>query len=561
MQAPTSILTPPSSSSPFYRWFQGGELNTCYNCIDRHVQHDGRGDEIAVIYDSPVTNTVKRYSYSELFNMVNEFSSLLQSLGVKKGDRVLIYLPNTPEALVAMLSCARLGAIHSVVFGGFAPTELAVRILDCQPKVILSASCGVDGKKLIPYKEYLDEAIDIANNNSNNSNNSNSNNSTSSKVEKCIVFHRKNLDYVPSMKAGRDIDWYDSLKNHKNKRVDCAVMKSEDPLYVLYTSGTTGKPKGVVRDNGGHAVALQWAMEHVFNMKQGNVFWASSDIGWVVGHSFIVYGPLLRGCTTVLYEGKPVDTPDHVNFWRTVERHQVNCLFSAPTAIRAIKKNDPKGELTKNFNLSSLQALFLAGEHADTNTIHWAEKALNCPVLDNWWQTETGWPICANQIGVHGFLKMKAGSCFKRCPGYDLQVSGCYLYCLFYLFIYLFVCLFIVIYSYIFTISTLISYYSSFPIINTQVLDSNNNPVPPNTMGNLAIKLPLPPGTLLSIWGNDQRFIDSYLSKIPGYYDTGDAGYIDEDEYVYVMTRTDDVINVAGHRLSTGQMEEVSELL
>lgn len=492
-QAPFETLS--SENPPFYRWYKGGKMNTSYNCLDRHLEKFG--DRNALIFDSPVTNTIKNYTYNGLYVEVNKFASLLKSCDVKKGDRVVIYMPNLPEALIAMLACARIGATHSVVFGGFASAELATRIRDCKPKVIVSSSCGIDGSKVIPYKPLLDKALELV--------------APDHKVKNCIVLQRKEV--TAELIPGRDINWADAMSAlGSNTEVAPESLDSDHPLYILYTSGTTGKPKGILRDNGGHAVALTWSMRNVFGVNPGDVFWAASDIGWVVGHSFSLYGPLLNGSTSVIYEGKPVGTPDASNFWRTMERHKVNVFFTAPTALRAIKRMDPDGLLTSSFDLSNLRRIFLAGERADSSSIHWAENCLKVPVFDNWWQTETGWPICGNQINktAEGYLPVKYGSCFVPCPGYDLQV-----------------------------------------------LDASNNPVNPGEMGSLAAKLPLPPGTMLTLYGNDDRFVEAYMTKIPGYYDTGDAGIIDEDGYVHVMSRTDDVINVAGHRLSTSQMEEI----
>jgi propionyl-CoA synthetase len=481
------------SKTPFFRWFLGGLMNTCYNCLDRHIE-DGFGDQIALIYDSPVTQTIRKISYSEMSKEVNTFAGLLVEQGIKKGERVMIYMPNSPEAVIAMLACARIGAVHTVVFGGFAAPELATRIRDCTPKLIIASSCGIDGSKIIAYKPLLDEAIEFASN--------------THRVKKCIIHQRE--QGIASMIADRDINWKQGVAGVKNPVIECVHLESSDPLYILYTSGTTGAPKGVLRDNGGHAVALKWSMENVYGMKPGDVWWAASDVGWVVGHSFIVYAPFLHRCTSVIYEGKPIGTPDESNFWRTVERHGVNALFTAPTVIRVLKKTDPNGLLPANFNLSSLRTLFLAGERADPATLRWAEDTLKIPVRDNWWQTETGWPICANMVGVDGYIKVKYGSSYKPVPGFDVHV-----------------------------------------------LDEQHNHVPAGTLGTLAIKLPLPPGSLISLYNNDKRFLSSYLETIPGYYDTGDAGIIDCDGYVSIMSRTDDIINVSGHRLSCGAMEEV----
>ncbi len=478
-----------SSNPPFYKWFVGAELNTCYNAVDLQVEN-GRGDQVAVIYDSPVTNTVAKFTYSQLKDRVTKIAGMLKALGVGKGDRVILYMPMIPEALMGMLACARLGAIHSVVFGGFAARELAVRIDDAKPKVILSASCGIEGKKIIHYKPLLDEAIELA----------------SHKPEKCVIFQRPQAtaDFV----AGRDLDWA-TLENEA-KPADCVWVKATDPLYILYTSGTTGIPKGVVRDNGGHAVALKWSMKHIYGINPGDVWWAASDVGWVVGHSYIVYAPLLLGATTILYEGKPVGTPDPGAFWRVISQHGVKALFTAPTAFRAIKREDPTGEYLKKYDISCFQTLFLAGERTDPDTYFWASDLLKVPVIDHWWQTETGWAITANFRGLELF-PIKAGSATKPVPGYDVKI----------------------------------------------LQSDNGQELPPKEQGIIGIKLPLPPGTLPTLWQNDEKFKESYMSTYPGYYFTGDGGYIDEDGYVYIMGRVDDVINVAGHRLSTGAMEEV----
>ncbi len=476
------------SNKPFYRWFVGGEMNTCYNALDYHIDQ-GRGDQAALIYDSPVTDAKKTYSYTELRDEVAKFAGALADQGVKKGDRVIIYMPMIPEAVVSMLACARIGAVHSVVFGGFAAKELATRINDAKPKVIVTASCGIEVKKVIPYKPLLDGAIDMA----------------ETKPEKCIIYQRP-MEKA-SMIEGRDLDWNEVMA--KAEPQDCIPVAATDPLYILYTSGTTGQPKGVVRDNGGHMAALKWTMKAIYNVDVGDVYWAASDVGWVVGHSYIVYGPLFKGCTTILFEGKPVGTPDAGVFWRVISEHKVRSLFTAPTAFRAIKREDPKAELMKNYDLSDFYALFLAGERSDPDTLQWAEKALNVPVIDHWWQTETGWAICANCLGLHQF-PVKYGSPTKPAPGWDVRV-----------------------------------------------VDPNCNEMPRNEIGALVVKLPLPPGTLPTLWNNDQGFIKAYLEEFPGYYKTADAGHIDDDGYVSVMSRTDDIINVAGHRLSTGAMEEV----
>ena len=478
------------SNTPFYRWFSGGEINTCYNALDFHIDQ-GRGDQKALIYDSPVTDTIKEFTYSQLRDEVAKFAGVLAAQGVSKGDRVLIYMPMIPEAAIAMLATVRIGAVHSVVFGGFAAKELAVRINDAKPKVIVSASCGIEVKKIIAYKPLLDSAIDMAD----------------SKPEKCIILQRPME--TASMIDGRDIDYVEAMSSAQPH--DCVKVAATDPVYILYTSGTTGVPKGVVRDNGGHVVALKWSMKNIYNVDVGDVYWAASDVGWVVGHSYIVYAPLFRGCTTILFEGKPVGTPDAGVFWRVISQHKVKTMFTAPTAFRAIKQQDPNGELIKNYDLSGFKALFLAGERLDPDTLRWAEKHLGVPVIDHWWQTETGWAIAANCLGLHHF-PVKEGSPTKPAPGWNLQVLD--------------------------------------PEAKTPVSQAGE-------IGALVVKLPLPPGTLPTLWNNDERFLDSYLEEFPGYYKTADAGYIDEDGYAFVMARTDDIINVAGHRLSTGAMEEV----
>ncbi len=476
------------SNKPFYRWFTGGVINTCYNALDFHIEK-GRGSQVALIYDSPVTNTIKKYTYTELRDEVAKFAGALADLGVKKGDRVIIYLPMIPEAVISMLGCARIGAIHSVVFGGFAANELATRINDAKPKVIVSASCGIEVKNVIRYKPLLDGAIELA----------------TSKPDHCIIYQRpmEKATMIP----GRDLDWNDVMA--KAKPHECVPVAATDPLYILYTSGTTAQPKGVVRDNGGHVVALKWTMKNIYNVDAGDVYWAASDVGWVVGHSYIVYGPLFRGCTTILYEGKPVDTPDAGAFWRVISQHNVRSLFTAPTAFRAIKREDPDALLMKNYDLSKFYCLFLAGERLDPDTLHWAEKNIGKPVIDHWWQTETGWAICANSMGLHHF-PVKPGSPTKPAPGWDVRV-----------------------------------------------VNACSEEVKPGETGALVVKLPLPPGSLPTLWNNDAGFIESYLEEFPGYYKTADAGFIDADGYVSVMSRTDDIINVAGHRLSTGAMEEV----
>jgi propionyl-CoA synthetase len=476
------------SRAPFYRWFSGGELNTCYNALDLHVE-TGRADQAALIYDSPVTNQIKTFTYSELRDAVARFAGVLAQQGVVKGDRVVIYMPMVPEAAIAMLACARLGAVHSVVFGGFASHELAVRIDDARPKVIVSASCGIEGKRILPYKPLLDEAIRIAQH----------------KPQKCIILQRP-MDYAELL-PGRDLDWSDAVAAAQPHA--CVPVAATDALYILYTSGTTGKAKGVVRDNGGHAVALKWTMKNIYGVDPGDVFWAASDVGWVVGHSYIVYGPLLNGNTTILYEGKPVGTPDAGAFWRVISQHKAKTLFTAPTSFRAIKKEDPALELKKRYDLSRFKTLFLAGERCDPDTLEWAGKNLQVPVIDHWWQTETGWAICSNCMGIEQ-LPIKPGSPTKPVPGMDVHV-----------------------------------------------LDTLGHEARRGEVGALVIKLPLPPGTFPTLWNNDQGFLDSYLTAFPGFYKTADAGFMDEDGYVFVMSRTDDIINVAGHRLSTGGIEEV----
>jgi propionyl-CoA synthetase len=477
------------SNPPFYKWFRGGMLNSCFNAVDYHIEQ-GRGDQTAVIYDSPVTGTVKKYTFSELKERVSRIAGFLKQLGVSKGDTVLIYMPMIPEALMSMLACARLGAIHSVVFGGFAARELAVRIDDAGPKVILSASCGIEVQRVIPYKPLLDEAIEISDH----------------KPEKCVIFQRPQVQ--AELKAGKDLDWADL--ELKAEPADCVSVAATDPLYILYTSGTTGKPKGVVRDNGGHAVALKWSMKYLYGVGPGDVYWAASDVGWVVGHSYIVYGPLFMGAATIIYEGKPVGTPDPGAFWRVISEHGVKALFTAPTAIRAIKREDANGEYLKKYDISKFDTLFLAGERLDPDTYFWASDLLKKPVIDHWWQTETGWAIAGNFRGLETF-PTKPGSATKPMPGYDIKI-----------------------------------------------LDGTTaEELGPNKNGVIVVKLPLPPANLPTLWNDDKRFVESYMSPFPGYYLTGDGGYLDEEGYVFVMGRIDDVINVAGHRLSTGGMEEV----
>jgi propionyl-CoA synthetase len=476
------------SRKPFYRWFTGGMLNTCYNAVDRHVE-GGRAQQLALVYDSPLTGTIKRYTFRELRDAVARFAGALVAQGIGKGDRVIIYMPMVPEAVIAMLGCARIGAIHSVVFGGFAGNELAKRIDDAAPRLIVSASCGIEPGRVVAYKPLLDEAIELAR----------------VKPERCLILQRPQAQ-APLI-AGRDLDWEETVS--RAAPVDCVPVAATDPLYILYTSGSTGLPKGVVRDNGGHAVALKWSMKYVFGVEPGEVYWAASDVGWVVGHSYIVYAPLLHGCTTILYEGKPVGTPDAGAFWRVVTDHDVCTLFTAPTAFRAIKREDPKGEHIRRYARSKFRTLFLAGERCDPDTLLWAQEQLAVPVIDHWWQTETGWPIVADSIGIERF-PVKPGSATKPVPGYDVRV-----------------------------------------------LDNDGREVGPGTIGSIAVKLPLPPGTLPTMWNNDAGYQKHYLERYPGYYLSGDAGYKDEDGYVWIMSRIDDIINVAGHRLSTGGMEEV----
>jgi propionyl-CoA synthetase len=485
-RAPSVILD--SSNLPFYRWFSDGELNTCFNALDRHVR-DGRGDQAALIYDSPVTGTARTYTYRELLDQVARMAGVLQDIGVAKGDRVVIYMPMIPEAAISMLACARIGAIHSVVFGGFAAPELAARIDDAAPKAVLSASCGIEGSRVIEYKPMLDQAIELA----------------ASKPDRCVILQRPQA--TAAMTEGRDLDWAEALA--AARPADCVPVLATDPLYILYTSGTTAKPKGVVRDNGGHAVALRWTMENLYDIHPGEVFWAASDVGWVVGHSYIVYAPLLAGCTTILYEGKPVGTPDAGAFWRVIAEYGVKALFTAPTAFRVIKKEDPAGELARKYDLSGMKYLFLAGERLDPETYGWAKDLLGIPVIDHWWQTETGWAIAGDPMGLEA-LPTKPGSPTVPMPGYDVHI-----------------------------------------------LDSEGTEVAPGVTGEIVIQLPLPPGCLPTLWHDDQRYVDSYLSRHEGAYVTGDGGFCDEDGYLYVMGRIDDVINVAGHRLSTGEMEEV----
>ena len=485
-EKPKTILS--QDEKGFYHWFKGGKLNTSYLTLDFHVEN-GRADQTALIYDSPVTETVRRYSFQELKEEVSKFAGILREKDIEKGDRVIIYMPMIPEAVVAMLACARLGAIHSVVFGGFAPNELAIRIDDAKPKVLVTASCGIEFTNVIEYKPLVDEALRISNDPPVN----------------VILLQRPQAN--ASMQAGRDFDW-DELMSSANP-ADPVPVDATDPLYILYTSGTTGLPKGVVRENGGHAVALKYSMKSIFNTNSGEVYWAGSDVGWVVGHSYIVYAPLIHGCATILYEGKPVRTPDAGAFWRVISDHQVNTFFTAPTAFRAVKKEDPEAKLKDQYDISSLRTLFLAGERLDPPTYDWLEGIMNCPVVDHWWQTESGWPMCSNPMGLEPH-PVKVGSATFPVPGYDIQV-----------------------------------------------LDDEGQPCEPGTTGNIVVKLPLPPSCFPTLWNDDERFQKSYLSQFSGYYQTGDGGIIDDDGYVFIMGRVDDVINVAGHRLSTGQMEEL----
>jgi len=475
-------------NAPLYEWFSDGLANTCYNAVDRHVEA-GRGDQGAIIYDSPITGRQSKTTYAELKDRVAAFAGVLKAKGVDKGDRVIIYMPMITEALVAMLAVTRIGAIHSVVFGGFASNELAVRIDDAQPKAIIAASCGLEPGRIVPYKPLLDGAIDLAKH----------------KPEFTLIFQRE--ENPAELIEGRDFNW--SELEASATPADCIPVEGNHPAYILYTSGTTGQPKGVIRPTGGHLVALNWTMKNLYNVDPGDVFWAASDVGWVVGHSYIAYGPLLHGNTTLVFEGKPIGTPDAGTFWRVISEHNVKSFFTAPTAFRAVKREDPKGEFVKKYDLSCLKQVYLAGERADPDTIIWAHEHLNVPVVDHWWQTETGFAIAANPIGIEK-LPVKLGSPSVPMPGYDIQI-----------------------------------------------LDEGGYPMPAGELGAIAIKLPLPPGTLPNLWNAEDRFKSSYLTTFPGYYETGDAGYIDEDGYVYIMARTDDVINVAGHRLSTGAIEEV----
>ncbi|MCP9629381.1 propionyl-CoA synthetase [Rhodopseudomonas palustris] len=490
IEPPTKVFDP--SLGLYGRWFPGAKVNTCYNALDRHVAN-GRADQVALIHDSPLTGTISTFTYAEMLCEVQALAAIMQDFGVGKGDRVILYMPMIPESMVAMLACARIGAVHSVVFGGFAAKELATRIDDAKPKLILSASCGIEPGRIVKYKPLLDEAIELA----------------SVKPDACIILKRPQQDC--ELKDGRDHDWQklraDALAAGKN--ADCVALDATDPLYILYTSGTTGKPKGVVRDNGGHLVALKWSMENLYGVKPGEVWWCASDIGWVVGHSYIIYGPLIHGATSIMYEGKPVGTPDAGAFWRVISEHGAVALFTAPTAFRAIRKEDGEGAFIRKYDLSKFRTLFLAGERADPPTVEWAEQQLKVPVIDHWWQTETGWCIAGNPVGL-GLLPVKHGSPTVPMPGYKLEV-----------------------------------------------VDEGAKPVPAGAMGSIVIKLPLPPGNLPTLWQQDERCKESYFADFPGYYKTSDAGYLDEDGYVFVMGRTDDIINVAGHRLSTGGMEEI----
>ncbi|MFT7026752.1 MAG: propionyl-CoA synthetase [Paracoccaceae bacterium] len=483
---PTKALD--DSAAPLYTWFADATCNTCYNAVDRHVAA-GRGDQVAIIHDSPVTGTVHRLTFNELQARVASLAGALRAKGIEKGDRVIIYMPMVPEALEAMLACARIGAVHSVVFGGFAAHELAVRIDDCTPKAIIAASCGIEPGRVVHYKPLVDGAIA----------------QSKHKPEFCVILQRE--QEIASLIEGRDFDWHGF--QYGVEPANCVAVGGNDPLYILYTSGTTGQPKGVIRANGGHMVALIWSMKNIYNVGVGDVFWAASDVGWVVGHSYICYAPLLAGCTTVIYEGKPVGTPDPGAFWRVIADHKVKSFFTAPTAIRAVRQKDPQGEFVGKYDMSSLNALYLAGERADPATIEWAADLLKVPVIDHWWQTETGWAIAANPVGIE-LMEIKLGSPTVAMPGYDVRI-----------------------------------------------LDEGGHDMAPGQLGAIAVKLPLPPGTLPTLWNAEDRFRKSYLSHFPGYYETGDAGTIDADGYLYIMARTDDVINVAGHRLSTGAMEEV----
>jgi propionyl-CoA synthetase len=491
VKPPETIFDPQAGA--YGRWFADGELNSCHNALDRHVA-GGRAGQVAMIYDSPMAGKKMRFTYAEMLGEVKALAGVIRSFGVAKGDRVVIYMPMVPEAVFAMLACARLGAVHSVVFGGFAAHELATRIDDSQAKLIVTATCGLEPGRIVAYKPLVDQAISL----------------TRHKPAHCLLLQRPEL--TAELVAGRDVDYAEAMADIRAKggdEVECVPVKATDPLYVLYTSGTTGQPKGVVRDNGGHAVTLHWSMKNIFGVDPGEVYWAASDIGWVVGHSYIVYAPLMHGNTTILYEGKPVGTPDAGAFWRVITEHKVAALFTAPTAFRAIRKEDPEGELVRKYPRQDFRALFLAGERADPETLKWAEMQLGVPVIDNWWQTETGWPVAANPVGL-GLMPVKHGSPARPMPGYDVRV-----------------------------------------------VDDAGHPVAAGTLGNVVIKLPMPPGCLPTLWNADERFRNAYLEEFPGYYKTADAGYLDEDGYLFIMSRTDDIINCAGHRLSTGAMEEV----
>ena len=486
VQPPSKALF--DDNAPFYEWFSDAKVNTCWNAVDRHIEN-GRGEQTAIIYDSPITHAKREISYVELRNRVASLAGALRAKGIEKGDRIIIYMPMIPEALEAMLACARLGAVHSVVFGGFASNELAVRIDDAKPKAIIASSCGMEPGRIVHYKPLLDGAIELANH----------------KPDFCVIFQRE--QEVTQLIEGRDYNWHGF--QYKTEPAECVPVSGNDPAYILHTSGTTGAPKGVIRSTAGHLVALNWTMKNIYNVDPGDVFWAASDVGWVVGHSYICYAPLIHGNTTIVFEGKPVGTPDAGTFWRVISEHNVKSFFTAPTAIRAVKREDPKAEMIEKYDLSCLRALYLAGERADPDTIIWAQDALKVPVIDHWWQTETGWAIAGNPLGIEE-LPVKLGSPAKPMPGYDVQI-----------------------------------------------LDEGGHPMKPGELGAVAVKLPLPPGTLPTLWNADERFKKSYLEQFPGYYETGDAGMTDEDGYLYIMARTDDVINVAGHRLSTGGMEEV----
>jgi propionyl-CoA synthetase len=488
IQKPGRVLD--DDNPPFYRWFPDATLNTCFNALDRHVV-GGAADRLALVFDSAVTDTRRTFTYAELLEEVAAFGGALRAMGVTRGDRVVIYMPMIPEAVVAMLACARIGAVHSVVFGGFAPHELAIRIDDARPTVVVSASCGIEPSRVVEYKPFLDKALELA------------------EHQPAAVVVKQRPQVEASMQEGRDLDWDVAMKAGRTNPAECVEVAATDPLYVLYTSGTTGKPKGIVRDNGGHAVAMAWSLPSIYDCGPGDVWWAASDVGWVVGHSYIVYAPLINGATTVLYEGKPVGTPDAGAFWRVIAEYGVKALFTAPTAIRAIKKEDPEATLLAGHDLSRFETLFLAGERLDPDTYHWASDRLGVPVVDNWWQTETGWPIACNLRGLEP-MPIKPGSPSVPVPGYDVHV-----------------------------------------------LDERGEQVPAGTEGAICLRLPLPPGTLPTLWGDDDRYVASYLSAYRGYYLSGDGGFVDEDGYLYVMGRTDDVINVAGHRLSTGSMEAV----